>query len=73
MTISTTCRTCGREFEADRDAFVAGSWRQCPDCRKPQPKPSPELLRLIPCEGGCGRMLRGPRRMCLPCMGFTAS
>lgn len=39
MSILTRCRRCGREYEADRAAILAGPavWRLCPPCRDPNP------------------------------------
>jgi len=35
MAIITTCRVCGREFEPERAAIRAGTWRDgCPRCRQ---------------------------------------
>jgi hypothetical protein len=31
--VVTTCKSCGAEMEADREAIVAGLWRTCPRCR----------------------------------------
>ena len=63
--ITTTCRRCGQEFEPDRRAIVAGSWRLCPAC---QPQPPEETH----CER-CERLLRtAGRRLCLSCLGVPA-
>jgi len=37
MSIETRCRRCGREYEADCAAILAGLWRLCPACRDPRP------------------------------------
>jgi hypothetical protein len=34
MAAVTTCRVCGRAFEADHASIVAGTWSTCPACRK---------------------------------------
>jgi uncharacterized OB-fold protein len=61
-TIITTCRACGREYEPDRRAIVAGAWRLCPDCRAAGAPPETR------CEH-CGRPLRaGSRTICLGCL-----
>ena len=33
MGMRTRCRRCGREYDLDRAAIVAGRWRLCPACR----------------------------------------
>lgn len=35
MSLSTRCRRCGREYDLDRAAILAGTWRLCPSCRTP--------------------------------------
>jgi len=39
MSITTRCRRCGREYDADRAAILVGPrwWRLCPTCRGPLP------------------------------------
>ena len=39
MTITMRCRRCGREYDADRAAILAGParWRLCPACHDPSP------------------------------------
>ena len=65
-TFMTTCRTCGREFEPDHTAIVAGTWRICPVCRSPLA--SEQLEAPSHCEG-CGRVLRaGTRTLCYSCL-----
>ena len=43
MTITTRCRNCGREYDADRAAIRLGPrwWRLCPVCRDPSPPGGP--------------------------------
>ena len=33
MGMRTRGRRCGREYDLDRAAIVAGRWRLCPSCR----------------------------------------
>jgi hypothetical protein len=63
MTVVVPCRACGKEYEPDRRAIVAGSWRLCPACA---PKPAePSRCRE------CGRPLAGSRDLCLRCLGVA--
>jgi uncharacterized protein (DUF983 family) len=39
MTLATTCRQCGREYELDPAAIRAGQWRLCPACRETAQEP----------------------------------
>ena len=39
MTIATTCRSCGQEFEPSHEAIVAGAWHMCPACRDAERPP----------------------------------
>lgn len=41
MSLIVTCRTCGRDYEPDRAAIIAGLWRDCPECRPPPDTPKP--------------------------------
>jgi ribosomal protein L37E len=58
------CRRCGREFEADRQTILAGTWRTCPGCRAtPPPDPQATACRQ------CGRSLRHTTRtLCVGCL-----
>lgn len=60
--IIVTCVRCGVEFQPDRNAIVAGTWRTCPEC---SPVPTePHLCR------GCDRPLRLTNRaLCAGCLG----
>lgn len=63
MTIITACRRCGIEFEPDRAAIVAGTWRLCPACRRTH-----ETGQAGRCQA-CGRELRGTSgTLCLSCL-----
>lgn len=71
MSIVTRCRGCGVEFEADRIAIVAGSWRLCAACRAEEERRDRRRPAAIPCQG-CGRPLRDPKRpVCARCLGVT--
>lgn len=67
MTIATHCRRCGAEHEPDRAAILAGTWRDCPACRDPDPPPTPtvcptcrRILKSGTHRGTCpGRRRRG--------------
>ena len=39
MIVTTRCRRCGRDFDADRAAILTGPrfWKLCPLCRDPGP------------------------------------
>ncbi|MEA2511085.1 MAG: hypothetical protein QOJ59_572 [Thermomicrobiales bacterium] len=71
MAITTTCRKCGAELEADARSIAAGTWRTCTDCLtggKPPEHPKGGQCRE------CGRHLRDPRRhLCLRCAGISVS
>lgn len=70
MSILTTCKDCGAEFEADSAAITAGVWRSCPACRLATP---PAQLEGGKCQD-CGRALRDPKRtICLRCAGIGVS
>lgn len=38
MAILTSCRDCGRTYEADRADVMKGPahWQRCPECREPK-------------------------------------
>ena len=64
-TITTRCRQCGAEFEPDRRAIVAATWRLCPACR-PQPAEEQHCTQ-------CGPVLRSNKRtLCASCLGIPA-
>ena len=64
-TFVTRCRQCGAEFEPDRRAIVAATWRLCPACQ-PQPATRPAASDV---DASCGRN----RTLCLGCaMGASA-
>jgi hypothetical protein len=68
-TITTTCKTCGKDFEPDHRAIVAANWRLCPAC---QPQPSRETRGEERCDQS-GRPLRtAGRRPCLSYLGVPA-
>lgn len=55
MTLSTTCRQCGSEYEPDAASIKAGRWQICPQCRQTQPEPPHEATsdnggRDPPCD-----------------------
>lgn len=62
----TTCRTCGREFEPDRQTILRGEWKRCPACR---PAKKAEPTEATSACARCGRPLRGGRTICLGCPG----
>ncbi len=65
-TLVTTCRTCGSEFEPDRQTILRGQWKTCPACR-PAATPPPDDPGTR-CER-CGRPFRaGSRTLCLGCL-----
>ena len=62
MSITTRCRRCGRTFQLDRAAILAGRWRLCSACRDSSPPggaagPSPDP-RPVP----AGAALVGPAK-----------
>ncbi len=75
MTIVTTCRHCGTEFEADHRAIVAGAWRLCPACRETAPPVPPDPRRLPLPDGGrttrrclrCHAAIEPPAVLCAGC------
>jgi len=70
VTISTFCKSCGREFEVSHDRIVAGPhWKYCPDCEAERTRPQYDV-------GGrcqkCRKPMRDPRRfICLTCAGLS--
>jgi len=65
MTVVTSCRVCGAEYEADRERILAGSWRVCSDCQS-QRRP-PEFPVGGRCDR-CRRPLRDKRQyICVTC------
>jgi hypothetical protein len=66
VTVVTTCRACGAEFEPTKHDVVRGVWRTCPACR------ANVSTKVTTCRE-CGRTLRGTTRdLCLSCLGLTA-
>ena len=66
--LALRCRSCGRDYVPSRGDLDAGPalYGRCPACRIESGTASG-----APCRG-CGRPLRGPRTLCLNCLGGVA-
>ncbi len=72
MTISTVCRQCGTEIEADRTRILAGDWRTCDECAARR-RHAERDSTAGQCQR-CGRHLKDPRRfICLSCAGISTA
>ena len=70
MTVITSCRVCGAEYEAGRERIIAGDWRVCLECQSER-----QLRPEYPVGGRCDRCrrpLRDKRQyICVTCASIS--